>query len=92
MKELRGIKETERSRESHTCIKAASGKFKSQGVRFVHREREGGSIETVTDPHKIEEEIIKENQVKLHQCNEKIPLWQAPLVGLLTKFNYGIWE
>ena len=92
VKELRAIKETERSREAHARIKSASGKFKSQGVRYVHKEMEDGSIVTITDPIEIEQEIIKANQAKLHQCNERTPLRQQPLVDLLTKFDYDVWE
>ncbi len=75
VKQLRAIKENERGREAQAHVKAASGKFKSQGVRYVHKELEDGSIITITDLVEIEEaEIIKANQAKLHQCNEKTPL------------------
>lgn len=44
LKELRGIKEGERKRETHP--KAASGKCKLQGVRYTHKELEDGTIVT----------------------------------------------
>ena len=92
VKDLRNMKDKERKRDAHKRIGAATGKFKSKGVRYIHGTDENGNPITITDKPKVEKGIMKANQEKLHQCNERTPLRQQPLVDLLTKYDYNTWE
>ena len=72
-KELRIIRDSERTREVHTRIKAAQGKLRGGGVKFVERIEVDGSRTTIKDKDEMEREIMQANEAKLHLAN-KSPL------------------
>ena len=82
---LKGIRKNEKSRDSHQRIRYSSGKGNSKGVKFIHHQRDDGTIETVSDKHRMVELIMEKNAEKLHQSNAPgIPLRQQPLLDLLS--------
>ena len=90
-KEIRRIRDGERIRKAHTRIKAAQGKLKGGGVKFVERELPDGSRATIKDKTEMEAEIMKANEEKLHSANES-PLRQGELGTLITDGDYEQWE
>ena len=90
---LKGIRKNEKSRDSHQRIRYSSGKGNSKGVKFIHHQRDDGTIETVSDKHRMVELIMEKNAEKLHQSNAPgIPLRQQPLLDLLSRHDYDKWE
>ena len=70
-KYLREVKAKEQSKEIHQRIKMVQGKLKGgRGVRFVHKQKEDGTIETIRDKYEMENEIRKANAAKLMAANE----------------------
>ena len=90
-KEIRRIREGERIRQAHTRIKAAQGRLKGGGVKFVERELPDGTRITIKDKTEMEAEIIKANEAKLHSANES-PIRHGELGRLLTDGDYEQWE
>ena len=92
-KQLRAIRSNEHGRDAHRRIRYASGKGKSNGIKFIHEEQEERTIRTITEKSEMVDSIMEANEEKLHQSNTKgIPLRQQPLLDLLTKFDYVVWE
>ena len=90
-KDLRQIRDRERLRKVHTRIKAAQGKLRGGGVKFVERINEDGTRTTIKDKDEMETEIMKANEQKLQFANES-PLRQGDLGEKLTDSNYKVWE
>lgn len=92
-KQLRAIRSNEHGRDAHKRIRYASGKGRSNGIKFIHEEQEDGTIRTITEKSEMVDAIMEANEEKLHQSNNTgIPLRQQPLLDLLTKFDYEVWE
>ena len=49
VKELKLIRTTEKTRDAHTRIGFLCGKGKSKGIKFIHKENQDGTKETITD-------------------------------------------
>ena len=94
LRELKGIRKNEKQRDAHKRISTSSGKKRSKGVKFIHRKKPDGTIETITDKNEMVKDIMNTNREKLTQCNQEegIPLRQDPLLSLLTKYDYDRWE
>ena len=92
MKYLREIKAKEQSKGIHRRIKMVQGKLKGGGgVRFIHKQREDGTVETIRDKNEMENEIRKANVEKLLAANES-PIRNGCLQELLTDHDYERWE
>ena len=91
-KYLREVKAKEQSKDIHQRIKMVQGKLKGgSGVRFVHKQKADGTVETIRDKHEMEAEIRKANAAKLMAANES-PIRQGRLQELLTDHDYDKWE
>ena len=90
-KDLRNIQDSERMREVHKRIKAAQGKLKGGGVKFVERILENGTRETIKDKDEMEREIMVANETKLHSANES-PLRQGELANIISDHDIEQWE
>ena len=92
-KKLKSIKTNEKKRQGHKRVRAASGKARSKGVRFVKKENPDGNVELISDKFKMFQAIMEANEEKLHQSNTSdIPLREEKLVNALSKFDYDKWE
>ena len=92
-KKLKSIKTNEKKRQGHQRVRAASGKTRSKGVRFVKKETPDGNVEIISDKFKMFQAIMEANEEKLHQSNTSdIPLRGEKLTEALSKFNYEQWE
>ena len=69
-KDLKMIRERERMREIHKRVKAAQGKLRGGGVKFVERLNEDGTRTTIKDKDEMEKEIMAANAKKLHSADE----------------------
>ena len=92
VKYLREIKAKEQLRDAHQRIKLARGKLRGgNGVRFVHRICEDGTVETIRNKNEMEAEIQAANAAKLKSANES-PIRQGELQRIITDHDYDRWE
>ena len=90
-KDIRAIRDQERARQAHARIKAAQGKLRGGGVKFVERLNPDGTRTTIKDKDEMEQEILMANETKLHAADES-PLRQGELGELITDGDYQKWE
>ena len=83
------MKEVEKTRKKHHCIKFVKKKLEKTSTTFVTKTMDNGTVMELIDKAKFEKEIIAENLKKYHQSEASCPLFHPPLYKEICSLDDG---